>query len=56
MRDIRGIFPRTFTSDLHESTAWLAAETGISEKAARDNGLYDPDELIELRDYIRRVS
>lgn len=65
MRDNRGIFPRNFTSDLYESTAWLAAETGISEKAARDwlkrelrreAGLYDPDELIELRDYIRRVS
>lgn len=65
MRDNRGIFPRTFTSDLHESTAWLADETGISEKAARDwlkrelhreKGLYDPSDLIDLRDYIRRVS
>lgn len=65
MRDNRGIFPRNFTSDLHESTAWLAAETGISEKAARDwlkrelhreKGLYDPDALIELRDHIRFVN
>lgn len=65
MRDNRGIFPRNFTSDLHESTAWLAAETGISEKAARDwlkrelhreKGLYGLAELIELRDHIRFVN
>lgn len=65
MRDNRGIFPRNFTSNLHESTAWLAAEAGISEKAARDwlrrelhreKGLYDPAELIELRDHIRFVN
>lgn len=65
MRDNRGIFPRNFTSNLHESTAWLAAETGISEKAARDwlkrelhreKALYDPAELIELKDHIRFVN
>ena len=29
MRDNRGIFPRTFTSNLTESKHWLRAETGI---------------------------
>ena len=36
MRDNRGIFPRTFTSNLKESAAWLAARKGISEEAARE--------------------
>ena len=62
MRDNRGIFPRTFTSDLTESKHWLRAETGISLKEAerklnkklpRYQGLFDPQDLIELRDEIR---
>lgn len=56
MRDNRGIFPRIFTSNLKESTAWLAARKGISEEAAREKikelpsyqGLYDPDDLIRI--------
>jgi len=56
MRDNRGIFPRTFTSNLKESTAWLAARKGISKEAARKKikelpsykGLYDPDDLIRI--------
>ena len=56
MRDNRGIFPRTFTSNLKESAAWLAARKGISEEAAREKieklpiyqGLYDPEDLIRI--------
>ena len=63
MRDNRGIFPRTFTSNLTESKHWLRVETGISLKEAerklnkklpRYQGLFDPQDLIELRDEIRR--
>ena len=54
-------FPRTFTSNLVESKHWLRAETGILLKEAerklkklpRDKGLFDPEDLIELRDDIR---
>lgn len=56
MRDNRGTFPRTFTSNLKESTAWLAARKGISKEVAREKikelpsyqGLYDPDDLIRI--------
>ena len=58
-RDTR--FPRTFTSNLVESKHWLRAETGIFLKEAerklkklpRYKGLFDPEDLIELRDEIR---
>ena len=61
MRDNRGIFPRTFTSNLTESKHWLRAETGILLKEAerklrklpRYQGLFDPEDLISLRDEIR---
>lgn len=61
MRDNRGIFPRIFTSNLTESKHWLRAETGILLKDAerklkklpRYKGLFDPEDLIELRDEIR---
>ena len=61
MRDIRGIFPRTFTSNLVESKHWLLAETGIPLKEAekklkklpRYKELFDPEDLISLRDEIR---
>lgn len=62
MRDNRGIFPRTFTSNLTESKHWLRAETGIPLKEAekkllktlpRYKGLFDPEDLIGLRDEIR---
>ena len=58
-RDTR--FPRTFTSNLTESKHWLRAETGILLKDAerklrklpRYKGLFDPEDLISLRDEIR---
>lgn len=61
MRDSRGIFPRTFTSNLVESKHWLRAETGIPlrdaerrlRKLPRYQGLFDTEDLIELRDGIR---
>ena len=54
-------FPRTFTSNLVESKHWLRAETGILLKEAerklkklpRYKGLFDPGDLIGLRDEIR---